>query len=143
MQTNSFIALPTNLEDPIVLRRFLSILIERLDMAFGARGNQGFAGVNRLGVTTATLSDVVRKVNTLALNSINKDEPLTTILQYTNNVSISHGNDLVSKDYVDSLYIPQPSIPLISSTSTNSEILNIANTLDNLITTLKLSKILV
>lgn len=40
MANESFVAVPANIEDPVVLRRFLMRLVEQVDIAFGNRGGQ-------------------------------------------------------------------------------------------------------
>jgi len=40
----TFMEVPPNVDDPLILRRFLLQLLENLDIAFGNRGQQGFIG---------------------------------------------------------------------------------------------------
>lgn len=49
---SSFIALPSDVSDPVVLRRFLEKLVLELDRAFGNRGVQAFIA------TTETSPDI-------------------------------------------------------------------------------------
>ena len=50
----TFMEIPPDVDDPLVLRRFLTQLLVNLDKAFGNRGNQGFVDASgALGISSA------------------------------------------------------------------------------------------
>jgi hypothetical protein len=62
MASKTFIQIPSNVDNPATLRRFLSELVLRLDIAFGNRAQSPFASTSSLDAVTTTLSTVHEKV---------------------------------------------------------------------------------
>ena len=61
------IQVPSNVADPIVLKRFLNTIVEQLDLAFGYRGNTPFVSEADLVATQGNLT--VINANLLAANA--------------------------------------------------------------------------
>jgi len=78
---STFIAVPSNVKDAHVLKRFLDKLVEQIDVAFSNRGTVGFASNDSLISTATTLGEVVADLNTISskyvrLDSSNLDDEL-------------------------------------------------------------------
>ena len=73
MTNESIIAVPPNVDNPIVLRKFLSTLVERLDTVLGFRGVTAAATTSQLEETDATLASVSAntETNSQAIVSLN------------------------------------------------------------------------
>ncbi len=56
MANESFIAVPAELDNPIVLRRFLSRLVEQLDVVFGNRGGESTSYVEQRALIDSATS---------------------------------------------------------------------------------------
>jgi len=61
MNNQSIISVPPNVEDPVVLRRFLSRLVEELDVVFGKRGGEDEQYVKKAEIEAliAELEDLI------------------------------------------------------------------------------------
>jgi len=140
---HTFIAVPSNVKDPNVLKRFLDKLVEQVDIAFNKRGSAGFATSTDLVSTATTVEEVVADINTLSTRYVKLDSSnLDAELKYKSAIPISPLG-LVHRNYVDSKYIPQSAPAKINSGSTNAEIKQVSDKVDELIDALKLSGILV
>jgi hypothetical protein len=64
--SSSKIQIPVNISDPLVLRRFLSTLVEQLDVAFGYRGSTPFVSEQSLTATQGNVT--VINANLIKLN---------------------------------------------------------------------------
>ena len=54
MANRTFMEVPPSIEDPDVLRKFLLLLLQNLDKAFGNRGNTGFTtAAQATGISSA------------------------------------------------------------------------------------------
>lgn len=141
MTNSTFIQIPNDVTDPLSLKRFLSKLVLQLDIAFSNRGSGGFADSSYIKSTATSIQEVVADINNLSnsfvlLDSSNIKEPI----QYPSDVVTSNGNDLVTKDYVDSLYNPTNSPADLPASATLDEVIIGYN---NLLSALKSSKILI
>jgi septal ring factor EnvC (AmiA/AmiB activator) len=72
MASKTFIQIPSNVDNPVTLRRFLGELILRLDIAFGNRAQSPFASTGNLedvhttlGTVHATLGDTATTLDVL------------------------------------------------------------------------------
>lgn len=57
MANESLISVPPNVDDPVVLRRFLSRLVEQLDVVVGNRATSGYATEQELAARATDLAD--------------------------------------------------------------------------------------
>jgi septal ring factor EnvC (AmiA/AmiB activator) len=82
MVSKTFIQIPSNVDNPATLRRFLAELILRLDIAFGNRAQSPFASTSNLedvhttlGTVNATLDDTATTLGILRaqLGAINEE----------------------------------------------------------------------
>lgn len=136
MPNSTAITIPLDLTDPIALRRLLSILIEKVNIAYNYTEAIGFADNDKIN----SLIDVINSLDSkfVRLDSSNLD----TELVYTTPPSVPSPLGLVTKNYVDNKYTPQTAPALIASTSTDAEVKAIADKVDELINVLKLSGLL-
>jgi hypothetical protein len=146
MVTNhtTFIAVPMDVSDPQVLKRFLDSLVEKIDIAYSNRGNSGFASGSMVSSTATTVAGVVQDLNSLATRYVRLDgsNKLEGALIYDKAYVFTDKLSLVNKSYVDSLYSPQKAPDLLNSESANPEIKANADKIDELINILKYSGIL-
>jgi len=85
----TFMEIPPGVEDPLVLRRFLSRLLENLDKAFGNRGNTGFVDASQ----AAGISNVVS-------NQAFAGQTFNNIKRYSQEFNLLNLRDLVDKGFV-------------------------------------------
>jgi hypothetical protein len=98
---NTFIVVPPDVTDPQQLRRFLSTLIEKLDVAFGVRANAEFTTVESLTAAQNDLTSVINsEVNTLntSINSI-----ANNVAANANNIQTNADNIQINSDDIDVL----------------------------------------
>jgi hypothetical protein len=62
MANQTLISVPANLEQPLVLKRFITSLIERLDIILGYRGSNSYASNTELAEQGATLVEALNIV---------------------------------------------------------------------------------
>jgi len=143
MRTNSFIAVPANVDNPDVLKRFLNSLILHLDTAFGNRGSGGFATSADYNSTATTVDGVVKDLNNMSKNYLRADGtiPAVDALSYDKALKFTKQLEIVNKDYVDTLYKPQQAPSKINSSSSDSDIKANADKIDEIIDLLKNAKI--
>lgn len=67
MANQSIIAVPSNIEDPVILRRFLSKVVEQLDIVVGARASEA-----RVAITQKDVDDAVDSL-TLTIEALQKE----------------------------------------------------------------------
>lgn len=86
------IQVPPNLQDPLVLRRFLTALLERIDVVFGYRGDAGYVATNQLNATSDSLLAELAQSNsqlaaaiTAAANQAYEDSIAYAQANFTNN----------------------------------------------------------
>lgn len=144
MTKQSIVQLPASIEDPIIIRRVLDVIITEVDKLKGDRGGEAPATASNVLGNFESLNQLTREINIL----VNKFSPLDGTLPYTNvvkynNVKTFNSNlDLVSKGYVDAkvpLTVPSPTTitTFISDPPTQIEIVEIKNKLNEVITSLK------
>lgn len=101
MANETLAQVPSDVSDPVVLKRFLSSLVERLDIVLGYRGSDSYASsttVTDLAATTkeglaaadSSIEELSSSVNTLKETSGKQEETITqvseqvaTLLKYT------------------------------------------------------------
>ena len=86
----TFMELPPGVEeDPSLLRRFLSTLLENLDVAFGNRGNQGFVDASSaLGISSAVA------------NQAFAGQTFTNIKRYSKEFNLLNERDLIDRGFL-------------------------------------------
>ncbi len=136
---STFIAVPSDVTDSMVLKRFLDSLVQKIDIAFSKRGTEGFASSGELVSTASTIEGLRDDVNTASASYLKKDSSNLEELHYTDIPSLT-SKTLVHRDYVDTLYHPQVAPSQLPTTATNADIVN---TLNSLIAKLTQSGILV
>jgi hypothetical protein len=96
--SSSKIQVPVNVTDPLVLRRFLSTLVEQLDIAFGYRGNTPFVATQSLEATQGNVT--VINANLVKLNQ-DLLAALTAANAYTDNNTTENPEQaaIVNLDY--------------------------------------------
>ncbi|MCI4436962.1 MAG: hypothetical protein JHC33_09170 [Ignisphaera sp.] len=65
MASKTFIQIPSNVDNPVTLRRFLAELILRLDIAFGNRARSPFASADNVEDVATTLGTVHATLDTV------------------------------------------------------------------------------
>jgi len=166
---STFIQVPSNVDDPMVLKRFLDKLIQELDVAFGNRGDSRFAKPeemqgfventsfeNELAELNAKLNSMQEEIDRLKEVKLPFDindympkdgsEDFTGIVSYDTNKVFTNGKQLVSKNYVDFMHPTQPAIYnlqlVISDPPTPDEIYTIIDKLHETLTALRDSRII-
>lgn len=91
------IALPLDLTDETSLRRFLTVLVERLDIAYGERDDNPFT---TSALTNAAIDAAVADAVEF-LKFVDARDEFTAVQSYNTVVGISNARHLVHKDYVD------------------------------------------
>jgi len=122
MNRDTFIQIPQNVTDEHQLRQFLSTLVEKLDIAFGNRGDNAFASDKDVN---SKLNSVGSEYNTLASSTATSLEGLRE--------DINSLRDIYT--FRDGSNLPQPvdSINIVNVAYLNSRIGNpieLPNTLD-------------
>ena len=141
MGNSSFIAIPPNIDDPIVLRRILDKIVEVMDLAFGNRGNSKFT-------VSGDVTDEVNSLNSYISSLYSKSDGSTSYTAPVGYKGIySLGDlDLTSVNWVKA-YTPslskQTAPALINSSSADADIKANADKIDNLINILKSAGILI
>lgn len=134
MAGNTFIQLPPDITDTVVLRRFLAKLVEQLDIAFGNRGDGAFAKNINIDQIIADLDSRVIVLEDLAVNfgaritSIEAGEPI--VVTTTDYISGSATKTIVCKAPSD-ITVTLPGCIL---TSGKSKVMSITNTTDTVVT---------
>lgn len=98
-KNNTFIQVPNDVGDSVALHRFLSRLVEQVDVAFGERSSEGFATVS----------------------SLETSSPLTTSVSTTDELSKNLAS-LTERLEVLEHNLKQPNIQLLASNATDIEI---------------------
>lgn len=103
MAGNTFIAIPPNIADPVNLKRFLNLLVEKLDVAFGNRGTSPFANEKAISKQITTISDLIDAINETSLlySKLDGTRDFTNIVGYDNDKTFIADTDIVAKKYVD------------------------------------------
>ena len=79
MTNESLVSLPPNIEDPVVLRRFLARLVEQLDVILGKRSNpkQEYADQEQLLALSNELTEELKNAKDTLENAISDTDALT------------------------------------------------------------------
>jgi cell division protein FtsB len=112
----TWIQVPHDVDNPIVLKRFLSDLIEKLDIVFGNRGNDKYVSSSEFKTTATTIEGLRKALNKLA-------EEVTSL-----------------GEEIDNLIDPQTSPILLDSNASKDDIIDKVN---EIITALQAAKIFV
>lgn len=127
---NTFIAVPNDVTNPTELHRFLSRLIEKLDVAFGERSNTPFVTANTLtsvtneltsiiGTTAEGLSSDISAFTTTANTSLSSLAASITVLE--SDVTVLEAN--LNKPAISDSSLP---ILTFSATYTKTEVEDLA-----------------
>ena len=103
MAGNTFISIPPNISDPVSLKRFLGLLVEKLDIAFGNRGTSPFANTDVISSEIKTINDLIVAINEAVLLYCKLDgsTDFTGIVSYDTNKVFTADTNLIDKKYVD------------------------------------------
>jgi len=110
MPNQTIASVPPNVEEPIVLKRFLLRLIEELDIVLGYRGDSSYVSQSQLVNTTdplnTTLASVSDRVTVNAADITSIEEQNQTIADAieSNSASIEAVNQLLSSTVLSSTY---------------------------------------
>jgi hypothetical protein len=135
MASKTFIQIPSNVDNPAILRRFLSELVLRLDIAFGNRAQSPFASTSSIDTIHTTLGTVDAVLGTVS----EKVATLQTLL------------DIYSEGFNQPAQanLNFPTAPTIDSTYNASQVQQLANNvkvlankIDNLLEVLRNAKII-
>ncbi len=100
----TFIAVPEQIDEEIILKRFLNKLIEQLDVAFNNRGSGGFTTTDDLS-DSSSLLDIIDKVNDFSKLYVTKTNAVfTNEARYKSQVIGSSPYSLVAKGYLEDNY---------------------------------------
>lgn len=109
MAQATFIQIPNNLQDPVVLRRFLEKLVLQVDIAFGNRGTEAFAEAAAVAAATISSTDVQNQIDSSLVSYIKKNGTsiITDTLVYDDatTVLVVDDEDIPHKKYVDDNFI--------------------------------------
>ena len=110
----TFIAVPDELTESLVLKRFLDKLVQQLDVAFNNRGKGGFIRENQLD-QKASLSELVDVVNNLPNIYVTRKDPIMdSVAAYTKSIRSFSPNELINKKYMLAESTKNPTQPTIS-----------------------------
>lgn len=107
MEGKTYIQIPTDLSNPLVMRRTLMAIVEYIDVAYKNRGTSSFVSSLDLSDVDTKLSNLTQQVNYLVTqigNYVRKDGAITITgaLSYDNEIEATQPKHLVTKGYVDS-----------------------------------------
>jgi len=102
MANETFLQIPNDVDDPVVLRRVLTSLVESIDEIRGNRGNDPSVTESQLVSTASNIKDLVEDFNSLDGQYLRIDgkNHATGILSYSSSETFS-GNQIVDAAYVD------------------------------------------
>lgn len=86
----TFMEVPPSIEDPDVLRKFLLLLLQNLDKAFGNRGQTGF--------TTATQAI---GISSAIANQAFSGQIFNNIKRYSQDFNLQNDRDLIDKGFLE------------------------------------------
>ena len=121
---STFSQVPINLQDQETLRRFLSSIVEQINIAFGNIGDSKFADnnyiVSEVNTINGRLNYIDIKINTnsngitsiqaedLTFSKLDGSRPFTNIVSYNNTKTFTSGsNELVDVTYSENTYEPK------------------------------------
>ncbi len=150
---NTFIQIPSNLQENIILRRFLEKLVEQLDIAFGNRGSVQFTTDTTTNTLVAqiniSLATIESNIDTLQIEVAGKEPAFTKNTAFNKNFGV--GNDDVARgdhlhpgDYTNNP--EQPAIAdlnqVISNNYQDGEVQAISDKVDEILAALRASDII-
>lgn len=108
MAGNTFIAIPPNVTDPTNLKRFLNVLVEKLDIAFGNRGTESFASASGISASITNITELIDAINEeiLEYSRIDGTRDFTGIVGYNEDKTFTSDTDIIAKKYVDDNFMP-------------------------------------
>ncbi len=121
---STFSQVPINLQDQETLRRFLSSIVEQINIAFGNIGDSKFVDnnyvVSEVSTINGRLNYIDIKINTnsnsitsiqaedLTFSKLDGSRPFTNIVSYNNAKTFTSGsNELVDVTYAENTYEPK------------------------------------
>jgi len=101
MANNTFLQIPNNLDDVVVLRRVLTDIVKQIDVLIGARGDGKAATESQVITSANNLEQLSKDVNSLDNKFVHRDGDtnITAALAYTSSFSLV-GNSLVTATHV-------------------------------------------
>lgn len=119
MAGNTSIQIPTNLSDPIAIRRTLIAIVEAIDIAFNNKGNKVLATESDIASTNSVIDALKNLVQQEATNYLRKDgsAQATGVLKYSSVVAISSDIDIVHKKYADNPVFTRSYTTLVNITN--------------------------
>lgn len=155
MPNSTFIQVPSDLSDPIVLRRFLLVLIQQLDIAFGNRGDTATtSSLTELQATINTINTVISGLlsSSIAASTYVRQDggtDFTGIQSYSVHPTFSVDEELIDKKYADDNFTnnPQQSDPgdlnqTISGTYNQAQVQAISDKVDTILAALRSANII-
>ena len=86
----TFMEVPPDIQDPLVLRRFLLHLLENLDRAFGNRGAAGFVNASSAAGISSTIA-----------NQAFSGQTFTNIKRYSQEFNLLNDRDLIDVGFLE------------------------------------------
>lgn len=111
MAGSSFIAVPPNINDSIVLKRFLDTLVLKLDEAFGNRGSNEFATVGGVNSIQELIVEINKETATLV--KLDGSREITGVLKYSGDLPINEDKEIPHNKHLKDNY--EPIIPIKNS----------------------------
>lgn len=111
MAGSSFIAVPPNINDSLVLKRFLDTLVLKLDEAFGNRGSNEFATVGGVNSIQELIVEINKETATLV--KLDGSREITGVLKYSGDLPINEDKEIPHNKHLKDNY--EPIIPIKNS----------------------------
>lgn len=111
MAGSSFIAVPPNINDSLVLKRFLDTLVLKLDEAFGNRGSNEFATVGGVNSIQELIVEINKEIATLV--KLDGSREITGVLKYSGDLPINEDKEIPHNKHLKDNY--EPIIPIKNS----------------------------
>lgn len=115
MAGSSFIAVPPNINDSLVLKRFLDTLVLKLDEAFGNRGSNEFATVGGVNSEISSIQELIVEINkeNATLVKLDGSREITGVLKYSGDLPINEDKEIPHNKHLKDNY--EPIIPIKNS----------------------------
>lgn len=111
MAGSSFIAVPPNINDSLVLKRFLDTLVLKLDEAFGNRGSNEFVTVDGVNSIQELIVEINKETATLV--KLDGSREITGVLKYSGDLPINEDKEIPHNKHLKDNY--EPIIPIKNS----------------------------
>jgi len=94
MGNSTFLQIPNDISDPVVLRRVLTSMVETIDTLKGNRGDDAAATESQLVSTASSIDELAKDLNSLDNNFLRKDgkNVATSPLSYDGKKNLSGFN---------------------------------------------------